>query len=91
MATLAEDADSWKAHSVIRRDYRHTAVDDEHTAHRKSARKNTKKWCLGREGRLHEPVSGDYWGIPIATCKTCGKELAYGKSATALISAIAVD
>lgn len=43
----------WKERANKRRDERHTKTDDS-TSKPKSAKKDTKKWCKGKEGREHQ-------------------------------------
>lgn len=87
MARVSKDKDSWAAGGVLRRDFRQDkSVDGVSGAGRK---KNTKKWCKGKEGRPHVPVwteaKGNYsWAkehpIMEVSCERCGKvfETDYG-------------
>jgi len=54
--------------------------DDEIPKHR--SKKNTKKWCKGKEGKVHQPIwekndkyswSQSLWLV--YRCKECGKEI----------------
>jgi hypothetical protein len=54
MATLSENGDSWHARGIKRRDFRHVKGDPEVPGSRNRGRKNTKRWCKGKEGREHD-------------------------------------
>ena len=58
---------------------RKTYQEEEIPPHR--AKKNTKKWCKGVVGRLHDPVWGKsrrhHWHEASLTCRICEKELGY--------------
>lgn len=77
----------WKESSIKRRDARHTKSSDEPTKSLKpSKKKDSKKWCKGKEGKGHQTKCISYneakhlshvwsqnWRILI--CTSCGKEL----------------
>lgn len=77
----------WKEGALKRRDARHTKVSDEPTKSVKVAKKkDTKKWCRGKEGVEHKlecvPYSATkkttqkfYESWRLLICKTCGKEM----------------
>lgn len=55
-------------------------IDDEIPKHR--SKKNTKKWCKGKEGREHQPIweENKKYSIPqsiwlIYRCTQCNKEI----------------
>ena len=59
---VSQDSDSWKAGGIVRRDFRSGKVDyPERELRGKSKRKNTKRWCKGREGREHVPEIKRTW------------------------------
>jgi len=89
MATLKEDSHSWKAHGVIRKDFRsnHGGAwvsgdfrDPEVPKHQRK-RKNRKKWCRGKPGREHNvehiPYPAYGYGPHLDVCITCGKHIKY--------------
>lgn len=68
----------WQESANRRRDFRHTAVQDAPV--RTHAKKDTRRWCKGKEGRAHRGKAfrtpctlGDYWTF---VCVTCGRRLA---------------
>lgn len=80
MARISEDSDSWKASGTIRRDFRSSKEDPEVNRHMGNKKKNTKKWCRGKTGQVHDikhqehPTYGKY-GTHIDLCMRCGKEI----------------
>ena len=74
---LSKDDDSWKASGIKRRDFR--SAHDAPEVPRRSGpkrKKNTKKWCRGREGKEHTIVrfeKNKYYSVD--KCSVCGKEL----------------
>lgn len=80
-----KDEDSWAYGGVKRRDFRHAHDEPEIPAHN-GKRKNTKKWCKGKEGREHIPVrKAKVWTnrqtgeerllYTTVVCEKCGKKL----------------
>lgn len=80
-----KDTDSWAYGGVKRRDFRQ-AKDNPEVAPHAGKRKNTKKWCKGKEGREHIPVrKAKYYNDPRSgerkilytsvVCDKCGKKL----------------
>jgi len=55
MARINRDSDSWKAGGIIKRDFNHAHDEPEVPKHNpaKRTKKNTKRWCRGKEGREH--------------------------------------
>lgn len=84
VATIGEDASSWKSSRVRRRDFRNTRGDPEEGGRHRS-RTNTGKWCKGKAGVLHVGrwQEWDYsfmklWNRPpvmVSICVNCGKRL----------------
>lgn len=76
----------WKERAIVRRDERHTKVADD-TQKPKAGKKNTKKWCKGKQGREHTLVCMTYdeakgttnikgfQGWRYLVCTSCGKEM----------------
>ncbi len=70
----------WKKDAADRRDARNIKSSDEPS--KSSSRKDTRKWCGGREGREHVPAcfayGNDSWHKSWRTlsCTRCGKVLA---------------
>ncbi len=52
---LAEDNSNYRASSVERRDFRHSGDGPEETAGKPKRKKDTKRWCRGKEGVEHIP------------------------------------
>jgi hypothetical protein len=83
VTTINEDASSWNASGVLRRDFRSARSDPETGAHR--SRKPTSKWCKGKAGLPHVGrwQEWDYswmklWNRPpvmVSVCVNCGKRL----------------
>jgi len=73
----------WKESAIRRRDIRHTAVPDAPV--RTHAKKDTRRWCKGKEGREHTAkcfALGTRGGRPRfeLICTTCGRRLNYWSS-----------
>lgn len=82
-------ASSWKKQHADRRDERATKAPDAPT--KKNAKKDTKRWCRGKEGvehkarcRNYDDVKGplrvsttivSHHGWKLLVCDVCGKEL----------------
>lgn len=75
---------TWKETAAERRDAR--ATKDELRDKPVNKKKNTKKWCRGKEGKEHDSVCMSYSDIKrpgttygrewkVLICKNCGKEL----------------
>lgn len=83
MTTINEDATSWSAGGVLRRDFRSTHNGPEVERHR--SHKNTSKWCKGKRGVPHVGrwQEWDYswmklWNRPpvmVSVCVNCTKRL----------------
>lgn len=76
-----KDEDSWRYGGIKRRDFR-SGHDEPEVPRHKGAKKNTKKWCKGKEGVEHIPVGktkwyGDRFGYSYNECEKCGKRLSY--------------
>lgn len=81
--------DSWKKSAADRRDDRNTKSSDQPKPI--AAKKNTKRWCKGKEGVEHILVAITYNDLHKAVvpntvfntdwwvryCSTCGKEIAH--------------
>jgi hypothetical protein len=78
----------WKESAAKRRDDRNTKSPESNDKSAKpSKKKNTKKWCKGKEGTPHKPEcrkyedvkgvrkSSIFTGWRVLVCTTCGKEL----------------
>lgn len=75
----------WQDRANKRRDERHTKEPDAQVAKPKASKKDTKRWCKGKEGREHKTEVRSYkdakgvkWahdGWFILICTACGKEL----------------
>lgn len=79
---LKETKDNWKASNVERK-----IVELPAQPKPRPAKKNTHKWCKGKEGRLHDPRLTESTHLSIVgwagvekeyrtllwTCATCGK------------------
>ena len=73
----------WQERVNKRRDERATRAPEGRAKHR--AKKNTKKWCKGVEGREHKPECQKgpeigKWYLEdwrFLVCTTCGKQLDY--------------
>lgn len=90
MARISQDDDSWKAGGIKRRDFRSVRNGPEVPKHGK--KKNTKKWCRGQVGKLHDtevkpwkslsfyrdPFNRPVWVVD--KCKNCGKETNFRKN-----------
>lgn len=72
---ISRDRDSWKAHGILRRDFRHTHDGPDEMPHRSPSK--PKQWCRGKVGRAHVPgrVPGKFYDHD--ACVACGKRLAY--------------
>jgi hypothetical protein len=83
---------TWKEGAALRRDARHTAVNDSPRGRSIPNKRDTKKWCRGKPGVEHKPevmtyaeskrmdMSGfgrQFQGWLIRYCSVCGKELAH--------------
>ena len=81
MARISYDDTSWKAGGIIRRDFRHTAVDDQ--PRKWPAKKDTRKWCKGHVGRKHDfkPRQQQFgrWIFHSEVCQNC-KKIIYVRS-----------
>lgn len=80
MTTLKEDGDSWKASGIKRRDFRNSKEEPEVNRHKGNKKKNTSRWCRGKQGQEHDVEHvphPTYWryGSHVDRCKRCGKEL----------------
>lgn len=75
----------WKEGASKRRDVRHTKSSDE-TSSTAPNKRNTKKWCRGKEGVSHQPKCMEYAKVKgvskswaqswrLLVCEGCGKEL----------------
>ena len=78
MATLSKDgASSWRARGVAKRDAR-LAPGGTEVAPSPPAKKDTKRWCRGRQGRAHGFLVAvsrrESFPRLIAYCPECGKE-----------------
>lgn len=76
-----KDEGSWAYGHIKRRDFRHSHDGPEVPRH-KGTKKNTKKWCKGKEGVEHVPMGktkwyGDRFGYSYNECEKCGKRLSY--------------
>lgn len=80
-----KDEDSWSYGGVKRRDFRHAHDEPEIPAH-SGKRKDTKKWCKGKEGKEHVAIrKARYFYDPrlkvrrishsTVICENCGKKL----------------
>lgn len=76
---LKEDRSSYRAESLIKKEFVHTPIEDTGIKHK--AKKNTKKWCGGVEGREHDwemtapsnsPFRNAIMRKPV--CKKCKKQ-----------------
>ena len=97
MAKLSHDDSSWHARGVIRRDAQHTKAPEDEArpvGAPPAKKKNTKRWCKGKEGREHViewvPYETVYhyrlWSRNpnnahkvIGRCKTCYKVFCRGQ------------
>lgn len=75
MAKLSRDDGSWKAHGLAKR-YEDWENDPKHPAPKpKNKKKNTKRWCRGKEGQEHDWKSFEKnQRIIIQRCDRCRKE-----------------
>ena len=80
-----KDEGSWRYSGIKRRDFRNAKHEPEVPRHR-GTKKNTKKWCKGKTGVEHVPISRITYYIlrgerkPMYCfneCENCGKRLAY--------------
>jgi hypothetical protein len=83
MATLKDDSSSWKAGSLIRRDFRH-AKDEPDVPKHKGRKASKRKWCKGKVGKEHvvsDWVPDPHWPwatyLRVKMCEVCGKRLEY--------------
>jgi hypothetical protein len=97
MAKISHDDSSWHASGVIKRDAQHTKdpEEDARMPGKKPARKkDTKRWCKGKEGRDHEIVWVAWETVYhyrswtkivtnrlVGRCKTCYKQMCSGVGA----------
>ena len=75
---LKEDSSSWKSSSIKRRDFRHDPSQPQRTKF--SRKKDTKKWCKGRVGEVHELELKEsttflMWAWDYYKCTRCGKKV----------------
>lgn len=78
---LKEDSNSWKASGIKRKDARHRK-DHAEIEKPKAKRKDTKRWCLGKEGREHSlkwEICDRYFSYSVwnETCQKCRKRFGY--------------
>lgn len=78
MGRLKRDHDGWSSSGKWLK-YKYPKVDDEQPriVHKK---KNTRKWCKGREGVIHdlqliERSSFLQWSWKLYKCTNCGKKV----------------
>jgi len=57
-------------------------IDPERERHGKNKRKDTKRWCRGKEGKEHQPITSRWFNLPCdrycwhrMICSVCGKRL----------------
>ena len=70
--------DSWKKSASDLRDHRSIKVSDE--TKKLPAKKDTKRWCKGREGTEHQLkifVKDDFIKTHQLACSVCGKCIAF--------------
>lgn len=77
-----KDEGSWRYSGIKRRDFRNAKDEPEVPRHR-GAKKNTKKWCKGKTGVEHVPISrATYYMLRgerkpmyyhFTECENCGK------------------
>jgi hypothetical protein len=70
---------SWNEDSNKRRDFRQSNGEPEPKIPKHQNKKDTKKWCKGKEGREHEWILDDYFPhLPgktlVEKCSLCGKQ-----------------
>lgn len=77
---ISHDKTSWHASGIMRRDERNTAGDEDELSAGKAKKKNTRRWCKGKEGREHQIVWVRYNSVHRSTlpsnwliqrCKVC--------------------
>lgn len=76
MAKVSGDDSSWKANGLAKK-YEDWENNPKHKpASSKNKRKNTKRWCRGKEGKEHAWVSYKpytFMRYRIRKCSECGK------------------
>lgn len=74
MARLSRDDSSWKAHGLAKK-YEDWEHDHKQGSKGKNKKKNTKRWCRGKEGQEHDWKPFEkHQRIAIHRCSRCGKE-----------------
>lgn len=78
MARIKRDPDDWKARGIKKRDFNH-AHDEPEVPRKtgKSKKKNTKRWCRGKEGREHVVVDRTPPRMPDFSCCSPEKQKHY--------------
>lgn len=74
----------WKKSAADRRDARNLKEETSEPSGKSRKKKNTKKWCKGKEGVEHKPICKKYNEVKLTNlfedwrllvCSECGKEL----------------
>lgn len=73
---LKEDTDSWRASSIVKRDFKHGnyKIPEQNLYH---SHKDKVRWCKGKVGHehvLHREVVGHHYRYTKVVCSNCRKE-----------------
>lgn len=74
---LKKDSSSWRASGIIKRDFKHDHSQPTRGHFHNS--KDTRKWCKGKVGKLHNYQRALKWEFGthkyyVDKCANCGKE-----------------